>query len=208
MSAELKAMERPLSEVELQRVHAWWRAAYAHLNRVIIARDLNVIPIIGPGHGGPALVANTWLEGSYSDLYPEVPRSAAGMQRLFNPRANGGLLLAELTLPPIADYAVKVDQPGKTTAESTRVLGKWLRDIFKSNARARNFRLFGPSSTSWTRCSTSMRSGWRRRAVASLNILLSSHVWRQDHNGFSHRERPPPHSTWSSVTSSIGSTSS
>src|SRR6202034_1780139 len=39
---------------------------YAHLNRVIIKRDLNMIPIIGPGHGGPALVANTWLEGSYS----------------------------------------------------------------------------------------------------------------------------------------------
>ncbi|MDB6090632.1 MAG: Phosphoketolase, partial [Gammaproteobacteria bacterium] len=56
---------------------------YAHLNRVIIARDLDVLPIIGPGHGGPALVANTWLEGSYSELYPGVPRNAAGMQRLF-----------------------------------------------------------------------------------------------------------------------------
>ena len=56
---------------------------YAHLNRVIIKRDLNVIPIIGPGHGGPALVANTWLEGSYSELYPGVTRNAAGMQRLF-----------------------------------------------------------------------------------------------------------------------------
>src|SRR6201992_3163139 len=56
---------------------------YAHLNRVIIKRDLNIIPIIGPGHGGPALVANTWLEGSYSELYPAVSRDAAGMQRLF-----------------------------------------------------------------------------------------------------------------------------
>src|SRR5277367_6282668 len=125
MSAELKATEGPLNETELQRVHAWWRAAnylgvgqiylldnplltepltlehvkprllghwgttpglnflYAHLNRVIIKRDLNVIPIIGPGHGGPALVANTWLEGSYSELYPSLPRNAAGMQRLF-----------------------------------------------------------------------------------------------------------------------------
>src|SRR3984885_13223588 len=54
---------------------------YAHLNRVIIKRNLNVIPIIGPGHGGPALVANTWLEGSYSELYPAVPRNAGGMQR-------------------------------------------------------------------------------------------------------------------------------
>jgi xylulose-5-phosphate/fructose-6-phosphate phosphoketolase len=56
---------------------------YAHLNRVIVKRDLNIIPIIGPGHGGPALVANTWLEGSYSQLYPGVTRDAAGMQRLF-----------------------------------------------------------------------------------------------------------------------------
>jgi len=56
---------------------------YAHLNRVIKARDLSVLPIIGPGHGGPALVANTWLEGSYSELYPEVPRNAEGMRRLF-----------------------------------------------------------------------------------------------------------------------------
>ena len=125
MPAELKPADAPLSETELQRVNAWWRAAnylgvgqiylldnplltepltlehvkprllghwgttpglnfvYAHLNRVIIKRDLNLIPIIGPGHGGPALVANTWLEGSYSELYPGVPRNATGMQRLF-----------------------------------------------------------------------------------------------------------------------------
>jgi xylulose-5-phosphate/fructose-6-phosphate phosphoketolase len=56
---------------------------YAHLNRLINARGLCVLPIIGPGHGGPALVANTWLEGSYSELYPEVSRDAEGMQRLF-----------------------------------------------------------------------------------------------------------------------------
>jgi xylulose-5-phosphate/fructose-6-phosphate phosphoketolase len=110
---------------DLQRVHAWWRAAnylsvgqiylldnpllelplavehikprllghwgttpglnfiYAHLNRVIKARDLSVLPVVGPGHGGPALVANTWLEGSYSELYPEVPRTTEGMKRLF-----------------------------------------------------------------------------------------------------------------------------
>ncbi len=56
---------------------------YAHLNRVIKARDLSVLPIIGPGHGGPGLVANTWLEGSYSERYPEVGRNAEGMRRLF-----------------------------------------------------------------------------------------------------------------------------
>src|ERR1700675_2521134 len=45
---------------------------YAHLNRIIIARDRDVLAIIGPGHGGPALVANTYLEGSYSEMYPDI----------------------------------------------------------------------------------------------------------------------------------------
>ncbi|MEU6036782.1 phosphoketolase family protein [Actinomadura sp. NPDC047616] len=56
---------------------------YAHLNRVIKARDLDMIYIMGPGHGGPAAVANAWLEGTYSEVYPHVPRDAAGMARLF-----------------------------------------------------------------------------------------------------------------------------
>ncbi len=56
---------------------------YAHLNRVIKARDLNMIYVAGPGHGGPALVANTWLEGSYSEVYPNVSQDAEGMRRLF-----------------------------------------------------------------------------------------------------------------------------
>ena len=540
---QLKATDRPLSDVELQRVHAWWRAAnylgvgqiylldnplltepltlehvkprllghwgttpglnfvYAHLNRVIIKRDLNLIPIIGPGHGGPALVANTWLEGSYSELYPSVPRNAAGMQRLFkqfsfpggipshcapdvpgsineggelgyslshafgavfdnpdlvvacvigdgeaetgplatawhsnkflnpvsdgvvlpilhlngykianptilaripraeleslltgygwqphfvvgddptsmhqqmaatleqvldeidaikqrargsdkltrprwpmivlqspkgwtgpkvvdgvqvegtwrahqvplsglatnpahlrileewlrsyrpaelfdaqgaprpqilelvpkgtrrmgsNPHTNGGLLVGDLPLPPIANYAVAVQKPGTQTAESTRVLGHWLRDLFKASAATRNFRLFGPDETASNRLddvfevtkrawmaqtvsgdtdlqadgrvmevlSEHQCQGWLegylltgrhglfacyeafihivdsmfnqhakwleatrripwRRPIASLNILLSSHVWRQDHNGFSHQD--------------------
>ncbi|MDZ7784990.1 MAG: hypothetical protein U5K56_19280 [Halioglobus sp.] len=45
---------------------------YAHLNRVIVKYDLNMLYIAGPGHGGPALVANTWLEGSYSECYPTI----------------------------------------------------------------------------------------------------------------------------------------
>ena len=56
---------------------------YVHLNRVIRANDLNMIYIAGPGHGGPALVANTWLEGTYSEVYPDVPRNEEGMRRLF-----------------------------------------------------------------------------------------------------------------------------
>ncbi len=56
---------------------------YVHLNRVIQLHDLSAIFISGPGHGGPALVANTYLEGSYSELYPHVSRDEAGLQRLF-----------------------------------------------------------------------------------------------------------------------------
>jgi xylulose-5-phosphate/fructose-6-phosphate phosphoketolase len=554
MSAEARASESPagrspLSPAELQRIHAWWRAAnylsvgqiylldnallkqplslehikprllghwgttpglnfiYAHLNRVILARDLNVLLVIGPGHGGPAAVANTWLEGSYSELYPNIGQDAAGMQRLFkqfsfpggipshcapdvpgsineggelgyslshafgaaldnpglivacvvgdgeaetgplatawhsnkflnpvtdatvlpilhlngykianptilaripreelqsllegygwqpyfvvgdepeamhaamaatldralddiaaireragtaqspnparqgtrarwpmivlqspkgwtgprkvdgkqvegtwrahqvplaelaskpahlrmleewmrsyepeelfdtngaprpqlrelvpagpkrmgsNPHANGGLLLRDLRLPDYRKYAVEVTRPGATSAESTRVLGNYLREVFTLNADCRNFRMFGPDETASNRLDAVFEAtgrtwdaetrpgdpdlradgrvmevlsehqcqGWLegylltgrhglfscyeafihivdsmfnqhakwleearqipwRRAIASLNILLTSHVWRQDHNGFSHQD--------------------
>ena len=56
---------------------------YVHLNRAIRAHDLNMIYISGPGHGGPALVANTYLEGSYSELFPNISRDEDGMNRLF-----------------------------------------------------------------------------------------------------------------------------
>jgi len=56
---------------------------YVHMNRLIKAHDVDAVFICGPGHGGPAMVANTWLEGSYSELYPNVPRDGEGMQRLF-----------------------------------------------------------------------------------------------------------------------------
>ena len=56
---------------------------YVHLNRLINKYDLDMIYIAGPGHGGPALVANTYLEGTYSELYPSVPQDAEGIRRLF-----------------------------------------------------------------------------------------------------------------------------
>jgi xylulose-5-phosphate/fructose-6-phosphate phosphoketolase len=56
---------------------------YAHANRVIVERDLDAIFIAGPGHGGPGVVANTWLEGTYSEVYPNVSLDARGMQALF-----------------------------------------------------------------------------------------------------------------------------
>src|SRR6202042_1483495 len=56
---------------------------YAHLNRLIRLRDLNVIYICGPGHGGPGMVANTYLEGTYSEIYPDIGRDADGVHKLF-----------------------------------------------------------------------------------------------------------------------------
>ena len=56
---------------------------YVHLNRVIKNNDLNVIYICGPGHGGPGMVANAYLEGTYTELYPNIQQSEEGMQRLF-----------------------------------------------------------------------------------------------------------------------------
>ena len=115
----------PLDPAELDRIHAWWRAAnylsvgqiylmgnpllrepllrehvkprllghwgttpglnfvYAHLNRAIAARDLDMMYVMGPGHGGPGPVAAAWLEGTYSEIYADVSQDLAGMQRLF-----------------------------------------------------------------------------------------------------------------------------
>ncbi|MFZ6862682.1 phosphoketolase family protein [Undibacterium sp. Ji67W] len=56
---------------------------YVHLNRIIKKYDLDMIYIAGPGHGGPAVVANTYLEGTYSEIYPEISQDEAGLQKLF-----------------------------------------------------------------------------------------------------------------------------
>lgn len=57
---------------------------YVHLNRVIKKNDLNIIYICGPGHGGPGMVANTYLEGTYSEFYPNVSQDTAGLRKLFD----------------------------------------------------------------------------------------------------------------------------
>ncbi|MFL6446206.1 MAG: phosphoketolase [Bryobacteraceae bacterium] len=196
------------------------------------------------------------LRPDLADLAPKGERRM-GM----NPHANGGTLLINLVLPDFETYAVPLPEPGGATAEATRVLGKYLRDVIKLNLRARNFRLFGPDETASNRLeavyevtgkewmaeiekvdenlSTEGRvmevlsehicQGWLegylltgrhgffscyeafihivdsmfnqhakwlkttktlpwRKSIASLTYLLSSHVWRQDHNGFSHQD--------------------
>ncbi len=193
------------------------------------------------------------------DLLSWLP---AGDRRMgSNPHSNGGRLLRPLVLPDLGDFAVGVEHPGTPMSEPTRVLGAWLRDIFRANEASRNFRLMGPDETDSNRLSAVYEAtnkvwqgeirevdehlapqgrvmeilsehtcqGWLegylltgrhglfscyeafihiidsmfnqhakwlkvtrtlewRRSIASLNYLLTSHVWRQDHNGFSHQD--------------------
>ena len=196
-------------------------------------------------------------------LRPEIAALAPeGSKRMSaNPHSNGGVLLRDLRLPDFREYAVDVPEPGGAQAEATRVQGKFLRDVLRRNAAARNFRIFSPDETAsnrWNdvfettdRTSTAeivpgddhvspegrvmemlsehQCQGWLegylltgrhgffscyeafihiidsmfnqhakwlkttrdipwRRPLASLNYMLTSHVWRQDHNGFSHQD--------------------
>src|SRR5919198_5583040 len=72
---------------------------YVPLNRLITQYDLNMIYLSGPGHGGPALVANTYLEGTYSELYPKVTRDAAGLRRLFRQFSTPGGIPSHVSVP-------------------------------------------------------------------------------------------------------------
>jgi xylulose-5-phosphate/fructose-6-phosphate phosphoketolase len=84
---------------------------------------------------------------------PELAELApTGTRRMgANPHANGGLLLKDLNLPDFREYAVEVTSPGATDGESTRVMGKFLRDVITANADARNFRIVGPDETTSNR---------------------------------------------------------
>ncbi len=196
-------------------------------------------------------------------LRPQIAALApAGDRRMSaNPHANGGVLMRPLRMPDFINYAVQVKQPGETLAESTRIMGQFLRDVMRNNATSRNFRVFGPDETNSNRLNALFEvtnraweaatipeddhlapdgrvmeilsehtcQGWLegylltgrhglfscyeafihivdsmvnqhakwlkssraiawRRPIASLNYLLTSHVWRQDHNGFSHQD--------------------
>ena len=196
-------------------------------------------------------------------LVPELAALApVGARRMgANPHANGGLLLKDLHMPDFQGYAVAVEKPGVTSAEATRILGGFLRDVMERNLTSRNFRVFSPDENNSNRLEAILSvtnraweadtipgddhlapdgrvmevlsehtcQGWLegylltgrhgffscyeafihivdsmfnqhakwlkttrhipwRRPVASLNYLLTSHVWRQDHNGLSHQD--------------------
>ncbi|VIO72900.1 Xylulose-5-phosphate phosphoketolase [Bradyrhizobium ivorense] len=245
-------------EVDGLKVEAFWRA--------------HQVPIANPrGNPEHLQLLEQWMRSYEPEtlfdasgrLVPELRDLApAGDRRMgANPHANGGLLKRELKLPDFRAYAVEVADPGGGVAEATRELGKFLREVMKLNADARNFRIMGPDETASNRLeavfeatdrvwmegiepydvhlahdgrvmevlSEHLCQGWLegylltgrhgffscyeafihivdsmlnqhakwlkvsraltwRRPIASLNYLLTSHVWRQDHNGFSHQD--------------------
>jgi xylulose-5-phosphate/fructose-6-phosphate phosphoketolase len=245
-------------EIDGRRAEDYWRA--------------HQVPM-GEMHDNPEhiRILEQWMKSYRPDelfdaegrLVPELaalpPKGERRMSA--NPHANGGLLLRDLRMPDFRDYAVDVPSPGETMAESTRLMGQFLRDVMKMNDEARNFRLFSPDESNSNRwqdvlevtnrawmaetlpwddhlapdgrvmevLSEHQCQGWLegylltgrhgffscyeafihiidsmfnqhakwlkvchhipwRRPIGSLNYLLSSHVWRQDHNGFSHQD--------------------
>jgi xylulose-5-phosphate/fructose-6-phosphate phosphoketolase len=72
---------------------------YAHLNRVIRATDRSVLFVAGPGHGGPAVLANVWLEGTYSEIYPEITQDAAGLTHFFRRFSTPGGVPSHVSVP-------------------------------------------------------------------------------------------------------------
>ncbi|HEY2599860.1 MAG TPA: phosphoketolase family protein, partial [Candidatus Dormibacteraeota bacterium] len=245
-------------EIDGRRTEDFWRS--------------HQVPM-GQMHENPehVRILEQWMK-SYrpAELFDNDGRLRAELQQLAprgdrrmsaNPHANGGLLLRDLRLPDFRDYAVEVISPGANEAESTRVMGAFLRDVMKLNLESRNFRLFSPDENNSNRWQDALDvtnraweadiypwddhlaqdgrvmemlsehqcQGWLegylltgrhgffscyeafihiidsmfnqhakwlkvcneipwRRPIGSLNYLLSSHVWRQDHNGFSHQD--------------------
>ncbi|WP_375274870.1 phosphoketolase family protein [Methylorubrum thiocyanatum] len=244
--------------VDGKRVEGFWRA---HQVPVGNART-------DEGH---RKVLEDWMRSYRPDtlfdetgrLRPELAALAPeGRRRMSaNPHANGGLLRRELRCPRWQDFGLPVTKPGAEVGEATRTLGRYLRDVIRLNAEARNFRIMGPDETASNRLDAvfeatdrvwietiepydvglahegrvmevlsehlcqgwlegylltgrhglfscyeafihivdsmfnqhakwlkvSRELGWRR-PISSLNYLLTSHVWRQDHNGFSHQD--------------------
>ena len=85
-------LKRPLATADIKRMLlGHWGTTpgqnfiYVHLNRAIKKHDLDMIYVSGPGHGGPAVVGNTYLEGTYSEIYPNISQDEVGLRKLFQP---------------------------------------------------------------------------------------------------------------------------
>ena len=99
-------LERPLTPDDIKpRLLGHWGTCpglnllWAHLNRLVQRTDQQVLYVCGPGHGGPAALANVWLEGTYTEIYPEVTRDAAGMRRLFRQFSTPGGVPSHVSVP-------------------------------------------------------------------------------------------------------------
>ena len=99
-------LERPLTPDDIKpRLLGHWGTCpglnllWAHLNRLVQRTDQQVLYVCGPGHGGPAALANVWLEGTYSEIYPEVSRDAVGMRRLFRQFSTPGGVPSHVSVP-------------------------------------------------------------------------------------------------------------
>ncbi|MGG6348599.1 phosphoketolase family protein [Pseudomonas putida] len=267
-----QVIDRPLWPVLILRTPKGWTGPrYVDGQRVEGTWRSHQLPLSDLGKPPHLLQLQQWLESyrphelfdAQGALLPELAAlTPTGRRRMSaNPHANGGLLLRALDLPHYADYCVPMPGPGQVRAESTRVLGGYVRDVMKNSLASQNFRLFGPDETASNRLdavfevtdkvwldahasddghlsaqgrvmeilSEHICEGWLegylltgrhglfscyeafihivdsminqhakwlktaaevpwRKPIASLNILLTSHVWRQDHNGFSHQD--------------------
>ena len=141
---------------------------YVHLNRIIKAYDLDMIYIAGPGHGGPGVVANTWLEGTYSETYPHVSQNELGMRRLFKqfsfpggipshvaPETPGSIHEGgELGYALAHAYGAAFDNPGLIVA---CVVGDGEAET-------------GPMATSWHRTSQQRRRAIKKRRSGKRSV--------------------------------------
>src|SRR6476646_5975039 len=93
----------PLSVEELRSIDAWWRACnylsvvWAHMNRMIVKHDLDVIFVAGPGHGAPGVLGPVYLEGTYTEVYPDKSADAEGMQKFFKQFSFPGAIGSHVT---------------------------------------------------------------------------------------------------------------
>ena len=131
---------------------------WSHLNRAIVTHGLDMMYVIGPGHGGPAAIANTWLDGSYSDIYPSIPRDLTGMGGCSaSSRSRAGCPATSPRRRPApstraASWATRC--PTRTAPRSTTPTSSW--PAWSATARPRPGRWppAGTRASSWTRPGT------------------------------------------------------
>ena len=201
---------------------------YAHLNRVIRDRDLDMIYIAGPGHGGPGLVAGAYLDGTYTEVYPSVTQDTEGMRKLFRqfsfpggipshvaPETPGSIHEGgELGYSLAHAYGAAFDNPGLIAAcvigdgeaETGALAASWHSDKFLNPARdGAVLPILHLNGLGGTVCSTVTRRSSTSSTRCSTSTPSGS---RPPAASAATRKKalPPPRSTWSCSTTSTAST--